>query len=105
MALIMSMEFNGKIYAGTWSDNINGGEVWRSSNGTTWTQVVNDGFGNITNAEVFRFEVFNNVLYASAGTDEINGGEIWRSDTGDSGDWQKVVDNGFGDTNNLSAIL
>jgi len=95
------IEFNGKLYAGTWADEVNGGEVWRSSNGTDWEQVVWDGFEDPTNAEVFRFAAFNNQLYASTWSyTDTHGAEIWRSSTGNSGSWTQLVANGFGDANN-----
>jgi len=64
------LEFNGKIYAGVWNQNndgsvTNGGQVWRSSDGSSWEQVVTGGFGDATNGEVFRLTVFNNQIYAS----------------------------------------
>ena len=34
------VQFNGKIYAGTF-----GGEIWRSQNGDSWNRVVTGGFG------------------------------------------------------------
>ena len=105
------IEFNGKLYAGIWNQ-INtapyyntGGQIWRSSNGTTWEPIVNDGFGDPTNSEIMRFAVFNNKIYASTwaygGT---HGTEIWRSDTGNAGDWTKVVNNGLGDATNDAVI-
>jgi len=95
------IEFNDYLYAGTWADEVNGGEVWRSSDGLNWTRVARQGFGVLTNGEVFRFAVFNDTLYASTWSYTTDhGAEIWRSSTGISGDWTRVVTNGFGDANN-----
>ncbi|MBL0268182.1 MAG: NHL repeat-containing protein [Chitinophagaceae bacterium] len=61
------IEFNGNLYAGTWNSTgtgTNGGQIWRSSDGITWEQVVNNGFGDPTNGEVMRLAVFNNKIYA-----------------------------------------
>ncbi|GIW91555.1 MAG: hypothetical protein KatS3mg109_1987 [Pirellulaceae bacterium] len=100
------LEFKGMLYAGT-RNAINdppysqGGEIWRTNDGTNWTQVVNDGFGKPTNGQVFHLGVFNGYLYATTWSyTSTHGAEIWRTDTGDSGDWEQVVSNGFGDSKN-----
>jgi hypothetical protein len=100
------------LYAGTynWDDDAgtsDGGEIWRSTNGTLWTQVVDAGFGDPDNAEAFRFAVFDGDLYVGtcSGT-ETAGGEVWRSASGDLGTWTQSVANGFGDaTNNCVLAL
>lgn len=89
--------FNNQLYAGVgWGGSP--GQVWRSSNGTSWGQVVPDGFGNSDNFVVAPFGIFNNVLYSATGND--NGVEIWRSATGNSGTWSNVASAGNGNTNN-----
>ncbi len=99
------LEFNGQLYAGTWncaawnSSNAciatNGGQIWRSSNGSSWSQVTLPGFDN-SNSEIFQFATFNSQLYASAYTfTTTHGAEIWRSSTGNSSDWTRVMTNGF----------
>ena len=104
------IEFNGALYAGTgnWDDAIQiseGGEVWRSDTGTSWTQVVDGGFGNADNTEAYRFALYDGDLYVGTwngwGT---AGGEIWRSPSGDAGSWTQSVANGFGSASN-AAIL
>ena len=97
--------FNGQLYAGT-GDLVDGGEIWRTSNGLNWTPVVTQGFGDPTNGEVMRFAVFNNTLYASTWSyTTTHGADVWRSNTGNAGDWGRVVANGFdGDANN-GAVL
>jgi hypothetical protein len=104
--------FNGKFYAGTWNGTdidpfTNGGQIWRSATGNAgdWTKVVDTGFGDPTNGEIFRFAVFKSQIYASTVSyTGAHGTEIWRSATGDLGDWTKVVDNGLGDASNSIAI-
>jgi len=102
------IDFNGKLYAGTWADEVNGGEVWRSGTGNPgdWERVVSGGFGDATNAEIFRFAEFNNQLYATTWSyTDTHGLEIWRSSTGSGGDWTRVVSNGFnGDANNIGTL-
>lgn len=97
--------FNGQLYAGT-SNEVNGGEIWRSSNGLNWTGVVTQGFGDPTNGEIMRFAVFSNTLYASTWSyTTTHGAEVWRSNTGNPGDWSRVATNGFnGDTNNGTVL-
>ncbi|GAB4501631.1 MAG: hypothetical protein Fur0035_11740 [Anaerolineales bacterium] len=97
------LAFNNQLYAGVYNwDGVagqsNGGQIWRSTNGTTWTQVIVNGFDPLTNSEFFRFVVYDGQLYASTWVDNTaHGGEVWRSPTGDSNDWTRVVNNGFGD--------
>lgn len=94
-------QFKGQMYAGTTSDEQNGGEVWRSANGKSWKQVVAAGFGDPTNAEVTRFIEFRNAIYAvTRSLSDQHGAEVWRSATGDTGDWERVVTNGFDDAQN-----
>ena len=97
-------EFNGQLYAST-ANSVDGGEVWRSSDGLNWSRVARQGFGVPTNGEIFRFAVFSDTLYASTWSyTTAHGAEIWRSSTGVSGDWTRVVTNGFGDAHNDAVI-
>jgi hypothetical protein len=93
--------FNGNLYAGTsWGGFP--GQVWRTPDGTTWFQVVADGFGNNNNVGVTTFGTFDGMLYASA--ENLDDGlEIWRSATGDLDDWDYVVIGGNGNLNNYIA--
>lgn len=102
--------FAGQLYAGTWnwnaaSNSSLGGQVWRSANGSDWTRVVNNGFGDVNNGEVVRFADFGGQLYASTWSySSERGAEIWRSATGNAGSWSRVVANGFGDSKNTAII-
>jgi sugar lactone lactonase YvrE len=99
-------EFNGQLYAGTSADNLQGAEILRSNDGTNWSPVVTGGFGDTTNTSVDHFAVFSNTLYVSAQSFVTHGFEIWRSTTGNSGDWTRVISNGFGiGPNNAGAFL
>jgi hypothetical protein len=101
------IEFDGALYAGTynWDDEAGtseGGEIWRSTSGTSWTQVVDAGFGDPNNAEAFRFAVFEGELYAGTCSGaETAGGEVWRSASGDLGAWTQSVSGGFGNISNF----
>ena len=61
-----------------------------------------DGFGEAANAGIDHLVEFNGQLYAGTWNETstapyyTNGGQIWRSPTGNTGDWTKVVDIGFG---------
>lgn len=91
------IEFQGALYAGTgvwWADGI-AGQVWRTTDGQSWTQVVDDGFGNAQNDGVVAFGTFQELLYAVT-MNSVDGLEIWRSSTGNRGDWTRVVTGGFG---------
>lgn len=70
------------------------GEIWRT-NGVTWTQVVDGGFGVANNYGVNSLAVFNGYIYAATSTD---GGvfQIYRSSTGNAGSWSVVVSDGLG---------
>ena len=100
-AILDMIGFNGQLYASTGWDGI-GGQIWRSPNGTAWTQVISNGFGNTNSFAISTFAVFGNALYAATHNNN-DGLEIWRSDTGNSGDWTRVVANGNGDADNYIA--
>ena len=99
---ITNMEiFKEQLYVGTaswWDDG--GAEVWRTSNGETWEQVNQTGFGESNldaNAALTDFAVFNDQLYASTGWRD-QPGQIWRSPDGTT--WTQIVSDGFGNENN-----
>ena len=90
--------FDGNLYAGTGWTGLSG-QVWRSPDGTTWNQVVADGFGNSHNFLVSPLATFDGYIYAGT-NDTTDGLEIWRSATGDLGDWDYVVIGGNGNPHN-----
>lgn len=81
--------FNNKLFVGTWDGNI-----FSSSTGTDWTQVITNGFEN-TGQGIARFQVYNGQLYASTWSD--NGTQVWRTSNGTN--WTKFNTDGFGDPN------
>jgi hypothetical protein len=91
--VIDMLEFNGQLYAGTGWDGVPG-QVWRAPDGTTWSQVVPDGFNSPDNFAVTNFAEFNGMIYA--GTGNYNGPQIWRSSSGNSLSWTNVVTAGLG---------
>jgi hypothetical protein len=95
--------FKGQLYASTGWDEV-GGQIWRSPDGTTWTQVEGNGFGDATNGAIAAFGIFGDTLYvATHSFTDAHGCEIWRSSTGDSLSWTNVVTNGNGSPNNYIA--
>lgn len=93
--------FNDALYAVTAKDeafdDIGASEMWRTTDGTNWEQVIaNNGFGDLYNMEM-RLQVFNGNLYAAT-TNWSTGTEIWRSSDGSN--WTQVNTDGFGKATN-----
>jgi hypothetical protein len=91
---IPAVVFNGYLYAGTVNFD-EGGQIWRSSDGTEWTQM---NFGDANNKAVYPRGVFDDYLYVGT-FNSVTGGEIWRSSDGTV--WAQVSEDGFGDSNNV----
>lgn len=98
--IIDLVEFKGELYAGSGWAGLPG-QVWRTSNGTEWQQVVGDGFGNPDNIGIGTFTVFSDTIYAGA-SNATDGLEVWRSSTGDSLSWTAVITAGLGYTSNVN---
>lgn len=87
--------FKDMLYAGTYNavqgdqhtESDSGAEIWRSPNGTDWEPVVEDGFGDRHNQDMFNFAAFAGHLYVGT-WNPISGAEIWRSPNGN--EWQQV---------------
>jgi len=92
--------FSDYHYAGT-ENNITGGEIWRTSDGTIWNQVNIDGFGDPNNTYADPEVVFGDHLYAGT-TNEVTGAEVWR--TSDGTNWEQVNIDGYGDPNNVFTV-
>jgi hypothetical protein len=92
-AIFDLVTFNGQLYA-----SISGateGQIWRTANGTDWNKVTSSEF--ISNRTATVMVVFSNTLYAATSAAAV---EIWRSSTGNSGSWQPVMQDSFGNPNN-----
>jgi len=89
--------FNGYLYTAFESSSDNPTEVWRTDDGTTWTQANITGFGDVNNYAAGGFAIYNDYLYLGMG--DSMSGQIWRSSNGTS--WSPVLSNGFGDVNNI----
>ncbi len=70
------------FYAGTARADgaTTGAEIWRSSDGTSWTQVNTDGFGVASNEQINCLAAFGNHYYAGVRNETI-GGQVWRTET------------------------
>jgi hypothetical protein len=90
--------FNGQLYAMVEATPGTGAQVWSSTNGQDWTQVSEDGFGDIDNYQTGASVVFRGHLYATTRND-VTGAQLWRTMNGTQ--WKQVVGDGFGDINNV----
>jgi hypothetical protein len=104
-------EFHDQLYAGLlWYDTSTdpptskGAQIWRSSDGISWTNVVEDGFGDPINMGITSFAVFEDNLYAAADAWD-RGFQIWRSPSGDPGSWTLVADDSLGYPSSQAAYL
>ena len=94
-------EFKGYSYAFSLS-LVNITSIWRTADGTTWTQ-INPGWTTDPNNEfIYRMYEYNDYLYASL-YNPADGMEVWR--TADGTTWTQVNTDGFGNANNLYGLL
>jgi len=95
------IEFEGDLYVGlvNWATGL---EVWRTSDGQTWSQVGGDGFGDPSNAVFDQFEEFQSEIYASVDPDGAIA-RVFRSTDGVA--WHQIGADGFGDAANWRACL
>jgi hypothetical protein len=78
------------LAADTWLAPTIGSQIWRSSDGLSWTNVVTGGFGNGENRAIISLEQIGGNYYAGTWTETIPG-QLWRSPTGDAGTWQAAL--------------
>jgi hypothetical protein len=90
-------EFKRQLYATVEATLGTGAQVWRSSNGTTWTLVSDNGFSDTDNFQTGSSVVYRSQLYVTTRND-VTGAQLWRSSNGIN--WIQVVGDGFGDINN-----
>ena len=96
-------EFSGQFYAGTstsWESG-KGPQVYRSSDGVSWSAASEPGFGVYTDtvSTIIDLAVFDGQIYAGAGWGNIQG-QAWRSPDGVT--WEPVTTDGFGDGGNTA---
>ncbi len=87
--------FDGSLFAGVWDETST--QVWRSANGSDWTQMVTfSDFGSGIR-EANGLEVYDGMLYLS-GSNPDTGLEVWR--TGNGTDWEQIASLGFDNPDN-----
>ncbi len=91
--------FGDQLYATAASDGNGRGQLWRTEDGSTWSQIVNAGFGDSDDTGVRALAAWGDMFYACT-YNPVSGAEIWRSSTGDSGTWSRVVSGGNGNSAN-----
>ena len=88
--------FNGVLYVGTYNEsdqeNPSPGQLWKTTDGATWTAVMSDGFGDDKNHSVTSLVAARGKLYAI--TKNSMGSEVWATDDGQN--WSQINPNGFG---------
>jgi hypothetical protein len=94
--------FDDNLYAEV-TNYAEGASIWRSADGTAWTQMTSPGFDSAygsNNPIVFDMATFKDQLYAGTGNWEStqSAGQIWRSANGT--DWSPMALEGLGNPNN-----
>jgi hypothetical protein len=91
----------------------NGVEVWSTSDGVTWSQKSDPGFGIPSNISGRSLAACGGYLYVGV-ENRATGAQLWRhllvladGDLSSSGVWEQVVDDGFDNPNNyfISALV
>jgi hypothetical protein len=94
---ISSLEvFDGKLWAGLGKDNMNGIDIWCTSNGRNWSLFHTESAPGP--GHVHAMEVFNGYLYIG----EYHGDAVFRTN-GASGNWQRIPVTVAGDVIALQA--
>jgi beta-xylosidase len=63
--------------------------------------IIGDGFGDISNIKIESLLVHDDILYDVTFKPQT-GLQIWRSE--DAINWEQIISNGFGDSNNFSTL-
>lgn len=90
-----SVVYNNVFYVGGYGAGVQA-VVFASTNGTTWTQINADGFGDVDNINVQAMVVFDNSLYVGV-LNSTDGAEIWKYD---GANWTKNNVSGFDNKDN-----
>ncbi len=72
----------------------NGPDILRTKNGTDWEMVMEGGFGNPGNFQIYAMGSYLGSLYAVA--NNLGGVEAWMSPSGDPGTWVQISESAFG---------
>ncbi|HPJ72613.1 MAG TPA: hypothetical protein PK636_08010, partial [bacterium] len=66
-----------------------------TGNWTAWTQINEDGFGNVNNFSAFALACYEGSIYAGSWNNS-DGCEVWRWEGDEPTDWAVMTDGGFG---------
>lgn len=95
-AISRLVSFNGYLYASI-TNPFDGAKVFRSSNGTTWTKVSADGFGDVDCTDAI-LHVHGDAIYAGTVGASTPCSKLYKSINGTT--WTQVGTDGFGDAGN-----
>jgi hypothetical protein len=93
------LEFRGCLY-GAVNNSSTGGELWRTSDGLNWVNVLTNGINDRRNIELHHLSVDNGFLWVATMPRPGVADEVWRSSDGTNFVQSNL--SGFGDTNNFS---
>jgi hypothetical protein len=88
--------FGNYLYVGA-GNTADGGQLWRTNDGSSWEPAMPSGFGDPANQKVETVFVFQNRLYISM-VNAQTGIKLWRSPDGTT--WERANQDGFGDSHN-----
>jgi MYXO-CTERM domain-containing protein len=87
--------FDGDLILGTGNSWANNKAKVFSFDGTSWTQINTDSFGDAQNRQCRSLAVFSGKLYSGTYNNQ-GGGQVWRYDGPTPSDWTQVATAGFG---------
>ena len=94
------LSLNGELYI-SFRNVVEGGQIWRSSNGVDWSLVMQGGFDDVNNGRPYGLIVADKALYVVF-SNSVTGAQVWR--TFDGAFWQRANLDGWGDPGNAWAI-
>ncbi len=95
--------FEGRLFLGTGNSWTNDKAKIFSFDGTSWTQMNTNSFGDAQNRQCRSLAVFGGHLYAGTYNNQ-GGGQVWRYDGPTANDWTQVATTGFGVGNNNKEV-
>jgi uncharacterized repeat protein (TIGR01451 family) len=76
----------------SWTNNM--AKIFRFD-GTSWTQINSNAFGDLNNRQCRSLAEHDGFLYAGT-SNKVDGGQVWRYDGPTPSDWTQVATDGFG---------
>jgi hypothetical protein len=92
-------EFSGGLYASV-NNDAKGGQLWRTTDGANWVQVLTNGINDARNIELHHLGVDSGFLWVATLPMPGFADEVWRSSDGTNFTQSNLA--GFGDPNNSS---